>query len=167
MTTDATPTAPARPGFDGATFAEEKIRDYDGRGKRELVRRIRYDVIESLYRRYKLITLEQREAAVRLQVDDQLAQTVPQARWGEAGGGKSVFGIADAILGARGRVRRCQGQITDHIWSVVECIALHNFNITDCGKLLRMERLRVVPRLRDGLDIVSKFYDREPSPCEY
>lgn len=155
------------PGFDGAQFAIERIRDPDdptGR-KRHLVRRIRYDVIEGLYRRYKLITLVQREAAVRLQADDQLAQIVPQARWGEAGGGKSIFGISEAVLDARGRVRACQGLMTLQQKLVVEFIVLNNLQVAHTARVLKMERLRVVPRLRDGLDIVGKFYDGVPSYC--
>ncbi len=154
-----------RPGFDGAYFAQEAVRDFDGRGKRDLVRRIRYDVCERLYRYSPpLISLEQRDAAVRLQCDDQLSKSPVMASTATTGVSRadSDFGIHQAILDATGRVRVCKS-LLGHLWPLVESIVLNNLNVSMTAKRFEMSQGRVVPRLRMGLDGVASFYERHKS----
>ena len=151
-----------QPGFDGAYFALEQIRDHAGKGKRELVRRIRYDVLERLYRyNPPIIDTQQRDAGVRIQCDDQLAKTPVMARVGTLGTGRNDFGLSQAILDAAARVRGCRAFVGLQ-WQVVELVALENFNMTATAKLLGIERLRIGDRLRCGLDAVAEFYSRQP-----
>lgn len=161
-----------QPGYDGAHFAEEPVRDFDGKGKRDLVRRVRYDVIEMLYQkkvgpkpapgytdnRKGLIELYQRDAAIELQVDDQLASTPVMARPGNVGGGqRHDFGIADAILAARGRARACEKAMGLQ-WPIIQAVVLTNLNLTKAAAVFGIDRLRVLPRLRAALDCLSDFY---------
>ena len=144
------------PGYDGGDYADEAIRDHAGKGKRDLTRRIRYDVIERLYRS-KLLTLEQRDAAVELQCDWQLAQIMPQAKSSLVKAGKSDFGLADAILDAQARhgaAMRALGQFA----KLVELVALNNVQLYAAAKHLYIPRALALTYLGGHLDRLAKHY---------
>ncbi len=154
-----------QPGHDGADWQMEPIRDLAGQGKRNLLRRIRYDVVMRLHSYSPpLISLEQRDAAIRLQCDDQLSRSPVMASSGTAGVSRadSDFGIHQAILDACGRVRACRA-LLGHLWPLVESIVLNNLNVSMTAKRFEMAQGRVLPRLRMGLDGVVNFYDRHTS----
>lgn len=165
------------PGYDGDVFGVESVRDLEGKGKRELVRRIRYDVIERLYR-YKppLLTLEQRDAAVRLQVDDQLSRTPVMARVGTMGvsHADASFGLSEGVLEACKIVREAKGYLekrhaiinrgvlwTCNLWAVVERVVVWNCNLTQTSTTFRVQRGHVLPALRIGLNHLIDFYDHK------
>lgn len=148
-----------QPGYEGAYFAEEKVRDFEGsKNGRELVRRIRYDVIERLYRyNPPLLDLHQRDAAVKLQCDWQLSETPVMARVGTLGTGKANFGLSEAVLDATGRVRACKSSVGVQ-WPIIEAIVLTNLNLTKAATAFGIDRLRVLSKLRTALDHLSDFY---------
>lgn len=149
-----------QPGYDGDVFSFEAVRDHAGHGKRELVRRMRYDVVERLYRyNPPLLSLEQRDAAVKLQVDDQLSKTPVIARVGTMGVSKSDtdFGLSEAVMDATKRVREAKSYLGLQ-WAMVECVVLNNVNLSNAAKAFKIEQLRVLPRLRGGLDALTEYY---------
>ncbi len=151
-----------QPGFDGAHFVEEPIRDFDGKGKRDLVRRVKYDVVERLYRyNPSLLSLEQRDAAVRLQCDDQLSNCPVAARVGTVGVSKNdmAHGLSEAVLDARGRVRRAEAYLGKQ-WGVVRWVVLNNANLGMTAKTLAIHPRKVIWELRRGLDSLTNFYER-------
>ncbi len=154
-----------QPGFDGADFQTEPVRDFAGLGKRDLVRRVKYDVIMRLHSyNPPLISLEQRDAGIRLQCDDQLSRSPVMASSATMGVSRadSDFGIHQAILDACGRVRGCKS-LLGNLWPMVESIVLNNLNVSMTAKRFDMAQGRVLPRLRMGLDGVVNFYDRHTS----
>lgn len=149
-----------QPGYDGDVFSFEAVRDHAGQGKRELVRRMRYDVVEWLYRQNPpLLTLEQRDAAVKLQVDDQLSKTPVIARVGTMGVSKSEtdYGLSEAVMDATKRVREARAYLGLQ-WAIVDCVVLSNVNLSRTAKAFGIERLKVLPRLHGGLDALAEFY---------
>lgn len=145
------------PGHDGELYVDEAIRDHAGKGKRELVRRMRYDVLLWLHKR-KLVETILFDAGVRLQCDDQLAKTPVMARVGSLGTGRHDFGIPEAKADAEGRVRACETML-GLLWPLVDLIVLKNVALGSAAKHLRVDRGRVIFRLRAGLRIVAGFYD--------
>ncbi len=154
-----------KPGHDGADWQVEAVRDFAGHGKRDLVRRIKYDVVMRLHSYSPpLISLEQRDAAIRLQCDDQLSRSPVMASSATMGVSRadSDFGIHQAILDATGRVRVCRS-VVGHLWPLVESIVLNNLNVSMTAKRFDISQGFVVPYLRKGLDAVAMFYEHSKS----
>lgn len=154
---------PMQPGYDGEVFSVEAVRDHGGKGKRELERRMRYDVVEWLYRQNPaLLSLEQRDAAVKLQVDDQLSKTPVIARVGTMGVSKSEtdYGLSEAVMDATKRVREAKSYLGLQ-WSIVECVVLSNVNLSRTAVAFGIKRLAVLPRLHKGLDQLGEYYEVE------
>ena len=147
-----------KPGFDGSPFGIEKIRDLEGHGKRELLRRIRYDVVERLYRyNPPLLTLGQRDAAVRLQCEDQLAKTPVMASAQGMGAARSSFGVSEAVLDARAIVRGCEG-LLGRDWALVAYVVLANQNLGAASLAFDIPPRAVLPKLRKGLDKLAGHF---------
>ncbi len=147
-------------GYDGGDYVVEIVRDFAGKGKRDIFRRVRYDVIERLWRSKRpLITLEQREAAVRLQVDDQLAATATLARSGGVRTGDIGYSMSVAVIDARGCVRAAQRLLAQD-WPVTKLVVLDNLGLGAAEKCLEWRPGNALLRLRNGLDRLSDLYAR-------
>ena len=146
------------PGYDGNIETIEAVRDLAGKGKRDIVRRIRYDVIEKLYK-LGLIEEYQRDAAVRLQCDWQLSEIIVQTRTGQPGTARHDFGLSDARLDAQARhgaaMRLWDGQRRAY----VEAVVLANTSHRSAAKSLRIPAYLALPILVQCLKELASHYE--------
>ena len=149
-----------KPGYDGAEFVVERIRDLAGRGKRDIVRRLRYDVIGQLAKRGRLTEI-QRAAATQIQCDWQMGEMMITARSAIGTRGRNDdFGLLAAKIDAQKRY----GDAV-RIWDVryrsfVVAIVIQNRGIGATCKRFEIPDWLGHNILSKCLDDLARYYER-------
>jgi hypothetical protein len=149
--------APAKfVGFDGHAPSEESVRDHDGRGKREIIRTIRYDTIGRLEKQ-GIILPQHADAARRLQRDMELAEIASYSS-PHMISGAGTNRPADAKLDAMSRLTRARERVGPMGWQMLERLIVRGETPTTIQKALRVRRGHVAGVIAYALDTLARYY---------